>query len=253
MGLLGQRSDEDDEERGDISIAGLEHLDGTTDDTDYELDEWTDRGRALLRERLETLGVPHRWVDRTTLVISTPDEAWVERIMDQVEDDLSLALDPDVAQVAYDLTDWDALGRERLFDVLEDEAVPYGVDGEELFVHEIDEQRVDEMIDAIVRPDAVVGDAVAEGTDSPEVMGELFVAADRLVHDPDDHEGTLALIAAIRRAETGPAPYGMDKVWWDGVVGRANVLVSLRDTPAPDEDAVVETATELRDALRPYV
>jgi hypothetical protein len=252
MGLLGQRSDEDDEERGDISIAGMEGLDSTTEDTDYELDEWTDRGRALLRERLETLGVPHRWEDRTTLVISTPDEAWVERIMDQVEDDLSLALDPDIAQVAYDLTDWDALGRERLFDVLEEEAVPYGVDGEELFVHEIDEQRVDEMIEAIVRPEAGAAD---DGDDAggPEVMGELFVAADRLVHDPDDHEGTLALIAAIRRAATAPVPYGMDKVWWDGVLGRADTLVSLRDTPAPDEEAVIVTATELRDALRPYV
>jgi hypothetical protein len=253
MGLLGQRSDEDDEEQGDISLAGLEHLDSTTDDTVYELDEWTERGRLVLRERLETLGVPHRWENGTTLVISTPDEAWVERIMDQVEDDLSLALDPDVAQVAYDLTDWDALGRERLFDALEEQAVPYGVDGEELFVHEIDEPRVDEMIEAIVRPetaDDVAGDDDAAG---PEVMGELFVAADRLVHDPDDPEGTLALIAAIRRASTTPVPYGMDKVWWEGVLGRADALVSLRDVPAPDEEAIIATATELRDGLRPYV
>ena len=253
MGLLGQRSDEDDEERGDISIAGMEGLDSTTEDTDYELDEWTDRERALLRERLETLGVPHRWEDRTTLVISMPDEAWVERIMDQVEDDLSLALDPDVVQVAYDLTEWNAVGRERLFDVLEEQAVPYGVDGEELFVHEIDEQRVDEMIDAIVRPDAADDAAASDDAGGPEAMGDLFVAADRLVHYPDDHEGTLALIAAIRRAGTAPVPYGMDKVWWDGVLGRADVLVTLRDTPAPDEEAIIVTATELRDALRPYV
>lgn len=252
MGLLGQRSDEDDE-RGDISIAGMEDLDSTTEDTVYELDEWTERARTVLRERLETLGVPHRWEDGTTLLVATPDEAWVERVMDQVEDDLSLALDPDVAQIAYDLTGWDAAGREQLFDALEDEAVPYGVDGEELFVHEIDEQRVDELIDDIVRP---AGELAADGDDGvagSETMGELFVAADRLVHDPLDHEGTLALIDALRRAGSAPPPYGMDKVWWDAVLGRADGLVALRDAPDPDEEALVAAATDLRDALRPYV
>jgi hypothetical protein len=252
MGLLGQRSDEDDE-RGDISIAGMEDLDSTTEDTVYELDEWTERARTVLRERLETLGVPHRWEDGTTLLIATPDEAWVERVMDQVEDDLSLALDPDVAQVAYDLTDWDALGRERLFDALEDEAVPYGVDGEELFVHEIDEQRVDELIDSIVRPEGELPADGDDGVPGSETMGQLFVAADRLVHDPLDHEGTLALIDALRQAGSAPPPYGMDKVWWDAVLARADALVALRDTPEPDEGALVEAATELRDGLRPYV
>lgn len=252
MGLLGQRSD-DDEERGDISIAGMEDLDSSTEDTVYELDEWTERARTVLRDRLETLGVPHRWEGGSTLLVATPDEAWVERVMDQVEDDLSLSLDPDVAQVAYDLTDWDALGRERLFDSLEDEAVPYGIDGEELFVHEIDEQRVDEMIDAIVRPPGELAAEVDGGGDGFETMGELFVAADRLAHDPLDHEGTLVLIAALRRAASAATPYGMDKVWWDAVLARADGLVALRDTPDPDEGAVIASAVELRDALRPYV
>jgi hypothetical protein len=38
MGLLGQRSD-DDEERGDISIAGMEHLGSADEETVYELDD----------------------------------------------------------------------------------------------------------------------------------------------------------------------------------------------------------------------
>ena len=126
------------------------------------------------------------------------------------------------------------------------------MDGDELFVHEIDEARVDEMIDAIVRPEADA-DAGRRPGWCPEVMGDLFVAADRLVHDPADHEGTLVLIAAIRQAAASAVPYGMDKVWWDGVLGQADALVGLLDSPSPDEDAVVETATELRDGLRPYV
>jgi hypothetical protein len=248
MGLLSERS-EDDEERGEISIAGLDGLDGAPEEMVYELDDWSDRDRGVLRERLETLGVPHRWED-LSLVVSADDEAWVERIMDQVEDDLSVSLDPDVEQVAYDLTEWDVVHRERLFDVLEAEAVPYGVNEDELFIHEIDEQRVDEMIDAIVRP---ADEPASEGAVDGDVMGELFVAADRLVHDPNDHEGTLSLIDAIRMAAPAPPPYGMDKVWWDGVLAIADQLVVLLDSPAPDQDAVIAAATALRDILRPYV
>lgn len=252
MGLVSKR-DEGDEERGDISIAGLDGLDDGPEDTVYELDEWTDRARDVLRERMETLGVPHRWEDRTTLVIAATDEAWVERVMDQVEDDLSLALDPDLPQVAYDLTEWDTDNRERLFDQLEEEAVPYGIDGEELFVHEIDEQRVDELIETIVRPDAAAEDGEAHPGADEEVMGELFVAADRLVHDPSDHEGSSSLTAAISHAGAAPVPYGMDKVWWDGVVGRAGELATRLEGMDPDEDATIAAATELRDSLRPYV
>lgn len=251
MGLLSERS-EDDEERGDISIAGLESLDGGPDEIVYELDDWSDRDRAVLRERLETLGVPHTW-EGLTLVVAATDDAWVERIMDQVEDDLSVSLDPDLPQIAYDLSGWDVDNRERLFSVLGDEAVPFGVDADELFVHEIDEARVDEVIDAIVSPPTEGEDPPPATETAPQVMGDLFVAADRLVHDPADHEGTLSLIDAIRAAGAGAPPYGMDKVWWEGVLGNADELVVLLDSPSPDEEAIIERATTLRDGLRPYV
>ncbi|HUS61453.1 MAG TPA: hypothetical protein VMY34_04595, partial [Acidimicrobiales bacterium] len=144
MGVLTERS-EDDDESGDISIAGLDDLDAEADEITYDLDEWSERDRGVLRARLETLGVPHQW-EELTLVIAASDEAWVERVMDQVEEALSVALDPETVQVAYDLTDWEATHRDQLLDLLEADAVAYGVDGDELFVHEIDEQRVDEMI-----------------------------------------------------------------------------------------------------------
>lgn len=249
MGLLSERS-EDDEERGEISIAGLDGLDGgKPDETVYELDEWSDRDRSVLRDRLEGLAVPHKW-EGESLVVAAADEAWVERIMDQVEDDLSVSLDPDVEQVAYDLSAWSADDREQLFSVLDDEAVPYGIDGEELFVHAIDEERVDEVVAAIVQPGEEHVDGPAATAD---VMGDLFVAADRLVHDPTDHEGTLALIDAIRVAGAAPPPYGMDKVWWDSVIGHADQLIVLLDTPTPDDESITTEATVLRDALRPYV
>lgn len=248
MGVLTERSEDDDEERGDISIAGLDHLDADSDEITYELDEWSERDRGVLQERLETLGVPHHW-EELTLVVAATDEAWVERVMDQVEEALSVALDPDTVQVAYDLSDWEADHREQLLDLLEADAVAYGIDGDELFVHEIDEQRVDEMIDAVLRPGEAPTSAAAAG---PEVMGDLFVAADRLVHAPLDADGTLALIAAIRTAGDAAPPYGMDKVWWDSVLAQADQLVVHIDA-ATDDELIIEAATALRDTLRPYV
>jgi len=249
MGLLSKRPEEN-EEHGEISLVGLDGLDGgAPDEMVYELDDWSERDRTLLRERLETLGVPHHW-EETSLVVAADDEAWVERIMDQVEDDLSLALDPDVTQVAYDLSQWDEPSRDRLLDVLEDEAVPYGVEDDELFVHDIDEQRVDEIIEALVNPGEESTEAPAAG---PEVMGEMFVAADRLARDPSDAEGTLALIESVRAAGSSPAPYGMDRTWWEGVQTGADEVLALMDTPLPDHDAVMASAVALRELLRPYV
>lgn len=249
MGLLSKRPEEN-EERGEISLVGLDGLDGgAPDEMVYELDDWSERDRAVLRERLETLGVPHHW-EETSLVVAADDEAWVERIMDQVEDDLSTALDPDVTQVAYDLSEWDESSRDRLLDVLEDEAVPYGVEGDELFVHDIDEQRVDEMIEAVVNPGEEPTEVPAAG---PETMGDMFVAADRLARDPSDAEGTLALIEAVRAAGSSPPPYGMDKAWWEGVQSGADEVLALMDTPLPDHDAVATAAAALRELLRPYV
>lgn len=247
MGLLSERS-EDDEERGEISIAGLDGLDGGTSESTYELDDWTPRALAMLRERLEVLAVPHSWEGETVLVVASTDEAWVERILDQVEDDLADALDPELPQVAYDLEGWGPEHRDRLFALLEEQAVPFGVDGGELFVHDIDEARVDELIDAVLSPDA----APAPTSGASEAMGELFVATDLLVHDPSGAAGALALVDARAAAPTTP-PYGMEVAWWDGVRADVDRLVALLDADPPDEDAVAEQAGALRDTLRPYV
>lgn len=253
MGLLTERSEEDDDQ-GPITIAGLEHLGGDApDEIVFELDEWSERDRTALRDRLETLGVPHHW-EVTTLVVAETDEAWVERVMDQVEEALGAALDPEVVQVAYDLTDWDAGHRNDLMAALDGDAVPHSIEGDELFVHEIDEQRVDEIIDGIISPG---GASTALRAAGPETMGEIFVAADRLSHDPADREGALSLLAALRSVEGTAPPYGMDKVWWDNVVGQVGQLVRQLDALDAAGDAELDQAADgavaVRDALRPYV
>jgi hypothetical protein len=249
MGLLSERSEDDDEQR-DVVLAGMEHLEsGRPDELVYDLDDWSDGDRRVLRERLEALAVPHRW-EGASLVVAAADEAWIERIMDQVEDDLATALDDDVEKVAYDLSGWDDPSIEMLVEGLIDEAVPHAFDGSELFVHEIDEPRVDELVAAITSSD---DDDAATPASTLDVMGGLFVAADRLVHEPRDRDARQYLGDAIETAAAAAAPYGMDRVWWDGVQAQAVELATLVDGYDPDDESVVARASALRDALRPYV
>ncbi len=248
MGLLSERS-EDDEERGELVLSGLDGLDAAgSEELVYELEDWSDGDRAVLRERLDVLAVPHRW-EAESLVVDAADQAWVERIMDQVDDELSVALDPDAERIAYDLAGWDDHNRALLLDGLDDEAIPHGVEGDELVIHEIDEQRVDEIIESIRHPDAA---PPAGDSGSGEVMGALFVAADRLARDPRGG-GAGELTAAIQAGTSSPPPYGMDRLWWDGVLAQAGELVALVQGDVPDDDAVAGRARTLREDLRPYV
>ena len=250
MGLLARGGGEQDEERGDISIAGLDGLDGGAPaETEYVLDEWSEVDRIVLRERLETLGVPHRW-EGPTLVVAASDEAWAERVMDQVESDLDDARVEQVAgAVAYDLTEWDDESCKRLMDLLEVDAIPYQLDGDELFVDAADEERTDELVTAVVDPEAVVPSA--EG--GFDVMSELFVASDRLVRDPDDQGGRRSLTTAADQATAQGPPYGMDVAWWNSVAEQAEAIVALLVVDVPDVDQVAERSAALRDALRPYI
>jgi hypothetical protein len=254
MGVWTPKGDEDDEPGG-VQLSGLEELDGPPgsagDEITFELDEWSDGDRAVLAERLQTLGAPHTW-EGTTLVIDAADEAWIERIMDQVDEELAADGDEDEEQerVVYDLADWDDDSCVALLDALAADDIPYDLDGDELIVEAVDERRVDEMVAAITTPGAVL---TAGGPASFEAMSDLFVAADELSSDPDDKGASRAIVAGARAAAGASAPFGMDAGWWDGVVARAGALADLIETPHPDGDHVIELATALRADLRPYI
>ncbi|MFL6206913.1 MAG: hypothetical protein ACJ739_16345 [Acidimicrobiales bacterium] len=255
MGLFTTRG-EDDEEDGDVQLSGLEHLDGAGDDGDdevtFELDEWSEPDRRLLAERLVALGAPHEW-EGTTLVIAAADEAWVERIMDQVDEELSAgptAGDGTEEQVAYDLSEWDDESCVTLLDALSADTIPYALDGDELFVAAVDEARVDEIVGALTTPGATL---TVGGPASFEAMNELFIAADELSNDPDDKGATRAIVEGARAAALASAPFGTDAGWWDGVVARAGALAELVESTHPDPEHIVEVATAVRAELRPYI
>jgi hypothetical protein len=214
----------------------------------YELDEWEPHERDELSAALTAEGIGFSW-EGTTLVVAAVDEARIEQILDEVDEALDLALDPDQDKVGYDLGDWTEDRRIELSEALNDASIPHGWSDDELFVHEEDEQAVDAILTRV----ADGADAGDDGAVGGELLGELFVAADRLVHDPDDHEGTLLLVDSFRLAEAGPPPFGFDDKEWATILDNVRAVLTLVDRDPIDPDAVMEQATALRNLLRPLV
>ncbi|MGE3619387.1 MAG: hypothetical protein AB7L84_02900 [Acidimicrobiia bacterium] len=248
MGVFQQRDEGEDDDLG-IEVAGAEPLlEGDDEDLVIDLADWDDTARAALQGRLEEVGLRHSWDDDGGLVVGSADEAWVDRLIEQVEDQVTLELDPGATQVAYDLSEWDDDERGRLLDAVVAESIAHGWDGTELYVQEDDEDRVDQLVDSILDPAAVLSD-----DDGHALLSKLFVAGDRLRHDPSDREGTASLAEAAEAAEGSAPPYGVDRAVWKGIAEQATGLARLLAADDPDGDAVIAAADALRGELRQYV
>ena len=239
----------------------LEELGGDDDEqVEYDFEELEPVGRLAIDELFWSNGIAHAWAD-SSLVVRAVDEAEADRIIDAADRDAFL--DSDVEQVSYDLGDWDDGRRAQLTEALSLAAIEHAWDEHgELVVLEQDEPRVDAIIDAIEFPNALddseeiaAEEALAEeGLDPQDVLSELFVSADRLMHDPLDHEGVLSLVDAARMAETLPLPYGFAPAVWNDLVAQARDLrASLEGGGEVDDEKIIDQATTLRTTLRNFV
>jgi hypothetical protein len=232
-------------EPGPDATAGIEVV--------YELDDWSEIERSAVTDRLREAGIPHGW-DATSLHVAEADEAAVENILDIVEGDneAALTLDGEQDQVAYDLSDWADDRLTALVDELDAARIAHGWDEDELFVYAVDEQAADELIDRVAHPHELPPET-DDGPAGAELLGEVFVAADRLQHDPDDHEGTVSMLDLGHAVEGADPPYGLGPKEWDHLRGRVGALCSQLRASKVDEDAVIDAARDLRNALRSYV
>jgi hypothetical protein len=267
MWAVGQLTDpyaqgEDDE--GVFTLSGLpgeplepeEPLPGPepavteSDELVIELDDWSDIERGAVTDRLREAGVPHWWVE-SSLHVAEADRSEVEAILDAVDVDAD-TLDPERDQVAYDMSEWDDDRLTALADELDEAGIEYGWDGDELFVYAGDEQQVDELIDKAAHPHELPPEP-DDGEPGGELLGELFVAADRLQHDAEDHEATVRLLDLAQAAEKGDTPYGLDAKDWGHLRERIDALADLLREDKLDMDAALAAAGDLRTSLRPYV
>jgi hypothetical protein len=219
----------------------------------YDLDDWSEIERGAVTDRLREAGIPHGW-QGSALHVAEADEAAVENILDIVEgeNDDALTLDGAQDQVAYDLSDWDDDRLTALVDALDAAGIAQGWDEDELFVYAADEQVADELLDRVAHPHELPPEA-DDGPAGAELLGEVFVAADRLQHDPDDHERTVSMLGLGHAVEGAEPPYGIGPKEWDHLQGRVDALCSQLRADKVDQDAVIDAARDLRNALRSYV
>jgi hypothetical protein len=152
--------------------------------------------------------------------------------------------------MAYELEGWDDENLSLLVHGLQDRKVPFAIEEGELVVHEADEAQVDGLVDEILEPSG----ADTRDEARAELLGDLFVAVDKLAHHPGDVDARHQLEQVAREVAAHAPPYGVERGWWASVDERARALGdALRESADDEHEGAKEAATALRDALRPYV
>lgn len=161
-------------------------------------------------------------------------------------------LDDEREQVGYELYDWDPTELDELDDALHELGLPHEwvSDGYEVVVHTDDEARVDALLPTIRFPDELPAEEDTGDDTDIEVLGALFVAADRMQRDTGGESVGTFLDAAERIGEQ--PPYGIDPKQWEQVVEVVDDLIDAFHAGAPAGD-VAARAAELRERLRPLV
>ena len=174
---------------------------------------------------------------------------------------LMLARGTDEDEVQYDLTEWEMPERSAATTAILEVDIPYRWEADYvLVIPAVAEDEVDLLLDELDTVEEtdegdadVEGDGEADGGEEAQAaMGDLFVAADRLQHDPhDDRMSADAMEAATTVAVCQP-PYGIERPVWRQIQGLAETLATdLQE--AADEDTVAADARALREYLRDLV
>jgi hypothetical protein len=250
MCAVGQPSDpyEDDDNSLGITISGLPTEPDEPEDVVEASPE--EPGGDFDAEAVELADGDRVAVDGTGLDTEYSDASDEDDLDDEEEsegegDDLG-------EEVAYDLTEWEDDQLSTLFDKLTEAGLDYLWDGEELFVRAEDEDVVDTVIERVSYPDQLAEED-DDGDAGANLLGDIFVAADRLQHDPEEHEAVAQLLTLADLADESTAPYGLSDEEWKHLHEKVEALADLLEADTIDIEAATEAAKDLRSVLRPYV
>jgi hypothetical protein len=255
----------------------------------YELGSWSAQARTMLEQLLTGEAIPRAW-ESTDLVVPAAFESRVDDLVDEVVAADQPVLDPDAEKVAYEVAGWtpdqlamltDALGREEI-------AYDFNIDGD-LLVAALDEARVEAVLDELEAEgdvgepvngeptdgeptdgDADAGDADDDDDDradsdddgvggeedaleTNDILSDLFVACDRLQHNPEDADGVLGAVSAAERLAGRPLPYGYEPRVWESLLHEAAALKDALEGDEAGDEELAEQAKALRNRLRDYV
>ncbi|QGG94611.1 bL32 family ribosomal protein [Actinomarinicola tropica] len=196
----------------------------------------------------------------------TADEVGVEEQgVDQNAEDVG------EGEVGYDLSGWTDLARGDLVAALAEAGIEHGWDEDgDLVVDAADERRVDAVFDRLttegvgelgagaageLEEDLEDDDALLDddGLLVQETLSDLFVGADRLLHNPVDGTAATLVIDAQAQLRALRLPFGFERTQWRMILGAAEELAESFVPSGMDEDAVRDRAARLRGLLRDVV
>lgn len=160
-------------------------------------------------------------------------------------------------ELVYELGDWPAEMRAAVGSVLRSEGIPHLWEEGDLVVRDEDAERVEEILDDIEAAEGILDEEAElppgdDGEAAYEVLSDLYVAADRLMHDPADGGLAADLMTAAEAAEQSGPPYGVSPEEWRRITGMAAALRADLMSAAPEE-VVATGARDLRQLLSRYV
>ena len=167
-----------------------------------------------------------------------------------------LAHGNDEDEVEYDLAEWEPGERGGATSTLREADIPYRWEADlVLVVPAVAEEEVDRLLDELGEVEELdEGDGAGAdgGEEAQSAMADLFVAADRLQHDPTDPDVVIEVLDAANVVGDSLAPYGIARPVWRRIQELSSTVVTdLED--AVDEETVATDARALREYLRDLV
>lgn len=169
---------------------------------------------------------------------------------------LMLAKGNDEEEVEYDLGEWEAGERSAATTALLEVDIPYRWEQDlVLVVPAVAEEEVDLLLDDLDEVEETEDDGGGEvdgGEEAQAAMGDLFVAADRLQHEPTDDKMAADVLFAVGTVSVSGPPYGIERPVWRQIQALASTLATDLEAAA-DEETVSADARALREYLRDLV
>ena len=231
----------------------------------YDLSAWNFDQHAELAEALAESSIPHAW-DGTELVVPESVEEAADAVFERLEAEngpYPIGLDTDDPSVEYGLDEWTAADRRTLTEAMVEAEIPHRWEGTTVVVAEDAEESVDDLLDAIESGELMSADDTAGGYARDGVLGELFLAADKLGKDAYDAKARTALIALRDESDAERPPYAFAPATWKQVVAMLGAIVDAFEAEAAgndlegdgdgEDDVVTVEAKRLAALLRQFV
>lgn len=172
--------------------------------------------------------------------------------------DVPPMLGPADDELAYEMDDWPIVDRAVFTDALAREEIPYRWEpGLALIVPPEMEERVDALIENFdsLLPSTLEEAAEEEGDGGEEayqLMNDLFLVADRLMHSPYDQKIGLEFRKLGPVVENTLPPFGVEPAVWRKVKALTASVSGLVEDDA-EGDVITDEVTALRGLLRDLI